>query len=71
MQTLTRPSSGSDSVSSMRDPRNRDYAELLVGTCLGVQAGWQVLVLGTELGRPLLEEYSARSPVAAPTRSPS
>ena len=40
----------------MADPRDREYAELLVGTCLGVQAGWQVLVLGTELGRPLLEE---------------
>ena len=38
------------------DPRDRDYAELLVGTCLDVQPGWQVLVLGSPLGRPLLEE---------------
>jgi aminopeptidase len=52
----TRPSSASASVSSMADPRDREYAELLVGTCLGVEAGWQVLVLGSELGRPLLEE---------------
>ena len=40
----------------MTDPRDHDYAELLVGTCLAVEPGWQVLVLGTELGRPLLEE---------------
>ena len=40
----------------MADPRDREYAELLVGTCLDVQPGWQVLVLGTPLGRPLLEE---------------
>ncbi len=40
----------------MADPRDREYAQLLVGTCLDVQAGWQVLVLGTQLGKPLLEE---------------
>jgi aminopeptidase len=40
----------------MRDPRDRQLAELLVDTCLGVQAGWQVLVRGSHLGRPLLEE---------------
>jgi aminopeptidase len=38
------------------DPRDTEYAELLVGTCLDVQPGWQVLVLGTPLGRPLVEE---------------
>jgi aminopeptidase len=38
------------------DPRDREYAELLVGTCLDVQAGAQVLVVGSPLGRPLLEE---------------
>jgi aminopeptidase len=32
------------------------YADLLLDTCLGVQPGWQVLVVGTPLGRPLLEE---------------
>lgn len=40
----------------MADHRDADYAELLVGTCLDVQPGWQVLVLGSPLGRPLLEE---------------
>lgn len=40
----------------MGDPRDRDYAELLVGTCLDVQAGWKVVVHGGILGRPLLEE---------------
>lgn len=40
----------------MADARDHDYAELLVGTCLDAQPGWQVLVLGSPLGRPLLEE---------------
>ena len=40
----------------MADPRDRQLAELLVDTCVGVQAGWQVLVVGTVPGRPLLEE---------------
>ena len=40
----------------MTDPRNRQLAELLVDTCVGVQPGWQVLVMGTASGRPLLEE---------------
>ena len=40
----------------MPDPRDRQLAELLVDTCLGVQPGWQVLVAGTPPGRPLLEE---------------
>ena len=40
----------------MGDPRDREYAELLVGTCLDIQPGWQVLVLGSHLGKPLLEE---------------
>ena len=40
----------------MSDPRDRQLAELLVDTCVGVQPGWQVLVVGTPLGRPLLEE---------------
>jgi aminopeptidase len=38
------------------DSRIERYAELLLDTCLGVQPGWQVLVWGTPLGRPLLEE---------------
>jgi aminopeptidase len=40
----------------MPDPRDRELAELLVDTCVGVQPGWQVLVVGTPPGRPLLEE---------------
>jgi aminopeptidase len=40
----------------MADPRDRQLAELLVDTCVGVQPGWQVLVMGTPQGRPLLEE---------------
>jgi aminopeptidase len=40
----------------MSDPRDRQLAELLVDTCVGVQPGWQVIVAGSPLGRPLLEE---------------
>ena len=40
----------------MPDPRDRQLAELLVDTCVGVQPGWQVLVVGTPPGRPLIEE---------------
>jgi aminopeptidase len=40
----------------MRDPRLEAYARLMVETCVGVQPGWQVLVTGGVLGRPLLEE---------------
>jgi len=42
----------------VRDPRVREYAELLVDTCVGVRPGWQVLVLGSYLARPLLEELA-------------
>jgi len=40
----------------MSDPRDRQLAELLVDTCIGVQPGWQVLISGSPLGRPLLDE---------------
>ena len=40
----------------MTDPRDRQLAELLVDTCVGVQPGWQVLVGGSPPARPLLEE---------------
>jgi aminopeptidase len=43
-------------IRAMSDPRDRQLAELLVDTCIGVQPGWQVLVGGSPLGRPLLEE---------------
>jgi aminopeptidase len=38
------------------DPRVESYAKLLVETCVDVQPGWQVVVLGSVLARPLLEE---------------
>ncbi len=40
----------------MADPRDREYAELIVEGCLGVQPGWQVIVGGNPRARPLLEE---------------
>jgi len=40
----------------MRDERLRQYADLLLDTCITVEPGWQVLVLGSPPGRPLLEE---------------
>jgi aminopeptidase len=40
----------------MNDPRDEQYARLLVETCIDVQAGWQVAVVGHFLGRPLFDE---------------
>lgn len=40
----------------MADPRLESYARLLVRRCVQVQPGWQVLVAGSPLARPLLEE---------------
>jgi aminopeptidase len=42
----------------MKDPRIEEYARLLVDTCVGVQPGWQVAVVGSTNGRPLIEEVS-------------
>ena len=42
----------------MTDPRVEQYAALLVETCIDVQPGWQVLVNGSVLARPLLEAVS-------------
>jgi aminopeptidase len=42
----------------MTDTRLRQYAEVLVDTCVGVQPGWQVMVAGSPLGRPLLQEVA-------------
>lgn len=36
--------------------RLQQYAELLVDECVGVQAGWQVLILSQPPARPLIEE---------------
>ena len=41
-----------------QDPRVEQYAALLVETCVDVQPGWQVLVNGGILARPLLEAVS-------------
>jgi aminopeptidase len=42
----------------LKDPRIERYAALLVETCVDVQPGWQVLITGGMLARPLLEELS-------------
>jgi aminopeptidase len=42
----------------LSDPRVEQYATLLVDTCVDVQPGWQVLVNGGMLARPLLEAVS-------------
>ena len=42
----------------MTNPRIEAYAKLLVEECVDVQPGWQVLVSGGALARPLLEEVS-------------
>src|SRR5215218_8825574 len=38
------------------DPRLEQYANLLVGTCVDVQPGWQVAVRAQPLARPLVDE---------------
>jgi aminopeptidase len=38
------------------DPRIESYARLLTETCVDIQPGWQVIVISTPLGRPLVEE---------------
>jgi aminopeptidase len=55
----------------MTDPRIAQYARLLVEQCVGVQPGWQVLLLGSHLSRPLNEEIArqlARTGAYALTR---
>jgi aminopeptidase len=42
----------------MNDPRVDEYARLLVGDCLDVQPGWQVMITGNVLARPLIEAVS-------------
>jgi aminopeptidase len=43
-------------MAGVKDPRVKAYAELLVGRCLDVQPGWEVLIRSTPLARPLLDE---------------
>src|SRR5213079_1659806 len=38
------------------DERIARYAYLLVGTCIDVQPGWEVVVVGSPPGKPLLQE---------------
>ena len=45
---------------AMRDPRLEHYARILIDTCLAVQPGWQVLVSGSHLARPLVEEIGSQ-----------
>jgi aminopeptidase len=40
----------------MTDPRDEQYARILVETCIDVQPGWQVVVTASPLARPLLRE---------------
>lgn len=42
----------------MTDERVREYARVIVESCLDVQEGWQVVVQATPLARPLIEEIS-------------
>jgi aminopeptidase len=42
----------------MTDTRLTQYAQLLVDTCLEVEAGWEVLVASSPLARPLGEEVA-------------
>ena len=42
----------------MRDPRIEQYARILVETCVGVQPGWQVIVWGGPMARPLVDEVA-------------
>lgn len=44
----------------MHHPRLEAYAALLVERCVDVQPGWQVLIYGSPLGRPLVEEVTRR-----------
>jgi aminopeptidase len=40
----------------VNDPRVEQYAKLLVERCVDAQPGWQVVVVGSALARPLVEE---------------
>ena len=42
----------------MRDPRIEQYARILVDTCVGVQPGWQVILWGGPMARPLVDEVA-------------
>ncbi len=42
----------------MEDPRIEQYARIMVETCIDAQPGWQVVVAGGILARPLIDEVS-------------
>jgi aminopeptidase len=42
----------------MRDPRIEHYARILVDACVGVQPGWQVILWGGPMARPLVDEVA-------------
>ncbi len=42
----------------MRDPRLERYAGILIDTCVGVEPGWQVIILASPLARPLVDEVA-------------
>jgi aminopeptidase len=42
----------------MRDPRIEQYALILVDTCVGVQPGWQVILWGGPMARPIVDEVA-------------
>jgi aminopeptidase len=44
----------------VRDPRIDEYAALLIDRSVGVQPGWQVLIRGNHLARPLIEALIER-----------
>ena len=46
----------------MPDPRVEQYARVMVETCLDVQPGIEVMVVGGIQGRPLLIEVAGSSP---------
>src|SRR4051812_389841 len=45
-------------MSTSADGPIQAYARVLLDTCLGVQPGWQVLVVSQPLARPLVEEVT-------------
>jgi len=44
----------------MRDPRIEQYARILVDTCVGVEEGWQVMVMAGPRARPLVDEIAGQ-----------
>src|SRR5204862_7292310 len=45
--------------SVVKDEPFTQYADLLLDMCVGVQSGWEVLIVGSPHSRPLLDEIGA------------